>query len=152
MSYTSMAAGLIISALIGLAIGVGGFTFLYAQGASYLTDNPAACANCHVMQEHYDAWTKSSHHAVAACNDCHTPQGMISKYWVKADNGWNHSLAFTTGDFHEPIQIKPRNLRVTEAQCRHCHTQIVEALDGPHGGGESISCIRCHANVGHYTR
>ena len=30
-------------------------------GASYLTDDPAACANCHVMQEHFDAWPRSSH-------------------------------------------------------------------------------------------
>jgi cytochrome c nitrite reductase small subunit len=36
--------------LIGLAVGLGGCTFIYAKGYSYLTNNPAACANCHVMQ------------------------------------------------------------------------------------------------------
>src|SRR5688572_18049051 len=81
---------------LGVASGLGGFTFIYAQGASYLTDDPAACANCHVMREQYDAWSRSSHRAVAVCNDCHTPTGFIRKYAAKASNGYHHSLAFTT--------------------------------------------------------
>jgi len=36
---------------LGLLMGVGGYTFIYARGASYMTDDPAACANCHVMNE-----------------------------------------------------------------------------------------------------
>jgi cytochrome c nitrite reductase small subunit len=43
------------------------------------------------------------------------------KWITKADNGFFHSLAFTTDDFHEPIQIKPRNRRVTQGACLHCH-------------------------------
>jgi cytochrome c nitrite reductase small subunit len=46
------------AAAIGLVIGIGGYTFLYTKGISYLTDNPAACANCHIMREHYDGWIK----------------------------------------------------------------------------------------------
>jgi nitrate/TMAO reductase-like tetraheme cytochrome c subunit len=34
---------------VGLVVGVGAYTFIYAKGGSYLTDNPAACANCHIM-------------------------------------------------------------------------------------------------------
>ncbi len=48
-------------------IGLGTYTFLYAKGYSYLTNNPEACANCHVMHP-YEAWLKSSHHSVASCN------------------------------------------------------------------------------------
>jgi cytochrome c nitrite reductase small subunit len=44
-------AELVLATAIGLVIGVGGYTFLYVKGSSYLTDNPAACANCHVMRE-----------------------------------------------------------------------------------------------------
>ncbi len=69
--------------LAGSAIGVltalGGYTFIYARGYSYLTNDPAACANCHVMRDHYNAWMKGSHRAVAMCNDCHTPPGLVSK-------------------------------------------------------------------------
>lgn len=133
---------------IGVASGLGGFTLIYAQGGSYLTDDPAACANCHVMREQYDAWTRSSHHAVAVCNDCHTPAGFLSKFAAKASNGYHHSLAFTTGSFAEPIRIKDRNRAVTEARCRGCHEAIVDQIDA-HFGKESISCIRCHSSVGH---
>ena len=66
--------GSIIGVAIGLIAGLGMYTFIYAKGASYLTNNPAACANCHIMQEHYDGWVKASHRSVAGCNDCHTPE------------------------------------------------------------------------------
>ena len=136
-------------AAIGLAMGVMGYTFLYAKGGSYLTNNPAACANCHVMQEHYDGWIKSSHRSVATCNDCHTPGNLIGKYATKADNGFWHSFAFTTGDYPEPLRIKPRNRRITENACRKCHQDIVEAIEGVHGTEEKTSCVRCHREVGH---
>ena len=38
------------AATVGLAAGVGAYTFGYARAASYLTDDPKACANCHVME------------------------------------------------------------------------------------------------------
>ena len=45
--------------MIGIAVGIGVYTFAYAKGWSYLTDDPAACANCHVMSEQFDGWLKS---------------------------------------------------------------------------------------------
>src|SRR5687767_13211273 len=98
-------ASIALGAALGLAGGVGGFTFVYAKGASYLTNDPAACANCHVMQGHFDAWMKGSHRSVAGCNDCHTPKGVVGKYATKAKNGFWHSYYFTVGGFHEPIEI-----------------------------------------------
>ncbi|MCC6796534.1 MAG: cytochrome c nitrite reductase small subunit [Candidatus Hydrogenedentes bacterium] len=140
-------AAALLGALTGLAAGVGGYTFIYAKGASYLTNDPRACANCHVMQEQYDGWLHSSHRNVATCNDCHTPHDFFGKYMTKASNGYHHSLAFTTGNFHEPIQIKEHNAAITEAACRSCHSDIVQAID--HAPGNETSCIRCHSSVGH---
>ncbi len=137
------------ASILGILIGVGGYTFAYAKGASYLTNDPAACANCHVMENHYRAWVKSSHRMVAVCNDCHTPPGLIPKYTTKAINGFNHSLAFTTGRFPEPLRITPRNTDATEKACRKCHAEIVTAIEGPHPEKYRLSCIRCHATVGH---
>ena len=142
-------AGLLMGITIGVAAGVSLFTFHYAKGTSYLGDDPATCANCHIMEDHYDAWLKSSHRDVASCNDCHSPDGFFSKNFVKAVNGWNHSVAFTTGDFHEPIQIKSWNRAITEETCRSCHADIVHAIDVRHPGEEPMSCIRCHDSVGH---
>jgi cytochrome c nitrite reductase small subunit len=141
------AATLAFAVATGLAAGIGGYTFVYARGASYLTNDPAACANCHVMQSYYDRWLASSHRAVAACNDCHTPHGFVGKYATKASNGFWHSFAFTTGRFPEPLRIKPHNREITEATCRGCHGDIVEAMDM--SPGREASCVRCHGAVGH---
>ena len=140
---------ILVAGTLGMLIAVGGYTFIYAKGYSYLTNDPAACANCHVMDNHYRAWVKSSHRAVAVCNDCHTPPGLIPKYTTKAINGFNHSLAFTTGRFPEPLRITPRNTRVTEQACRKCHEAIVSAIEGPDPESNRLSCIRCHSTVGH---
>lgn len=142
-------APLLFSALCGILVGVGAYTFLYAKGGSYFTSDPAACANCHIMAEEYTSWMKSSHRAVAACNDCHTPPGFIPKYLTKASNGFWHSFAFTSGNFPEPLRIKPHNREITERACRHCHGEIVTAIEGPHADAPELSCVRCHRSVGH---
>jgi cytochrome c nitrite reductase small subunit len=103
------------------------------------------------MNEQYDGWMKSSHRAVATCNDCHTPASTIGKYATKASNGFWHSFYFTTGGFHEPIQIGKRNLEITEQSCLKCHADLTQGINSAHSasGGEAISCVRCHRSVGH---
>ena len=78
-SRMRLVAGLTIATmvLLGIFIGLGAFTFGYGKGWSYLSSNPAACANCHVMQGHYDSWQNSSHRHVAVCNDCHLPHNLV---------------------------------------------------------------------------
>ena len=132
---------------VGLAVGTAAYTFAYGDGASYLTNDPEACANCHVMEAQYAAWLQGSHKAVAACNDCHTPTAAVGKYVTKAQNGFWHSFAFTTGAFTEPIRIKDANRRVTEGRCRSCHADFVDAM--LHEAGTNTDCLRCHASVGH---
>ena len=145
------------AAAVGVAIGLGTYAFVYAKGASYMTNDPAACANCHVMREHFDAWVKSSHRAVATRNSCHTPHALVPKYVVKAKNGFWHSFYFTTGRFPDPLRITEGNRKVTERACRECHDEMVAAIEGgAHGGDgtrrDDISCIRCHRYVGHLVR
>ena len=167
------------AAMIGTALGLGVFTFVYAKGASYLSTDPAVCANCHIMGEHYAAWQRSSHRAVAGCADCHMPHDPVGKYMAKASNGFWHSLAFTTGAFPDPLQIKPHNRAITEGACRDCHAAIVAAIeplggevafgirggvggppaasrpqihDGTIASGNRESCIRCHTYAGHMVR
>jgi cytochrome c nitrite reductase small subunit len=140
----------VAASLLGVAAGVGGFTFVYAKGGSYFTNDPRACVNCHVMNEQYDGWVKGSHRAVAACNDCHTPPGLLGKYATKAQNGFWHSFYFRMGGFAEPIRITSRNREVTESACRHCHGEVVDQMLG--GGprrDEGVACLRCHSGVGH---
>lgn len=162
-SRRSLLPALALCALAGLFLGSVAFTFDYAEATSYLSNDPKTCVNCHVMRDYYDGWAKGPHHARAVCNDCHVPQEFVGKYWTKAVHGYRHSKGFTFDDFHEPITIKPDSLAVVQANCVRCHaetvsqigpTGVVAAGRGVHGlaadaeeGG--ISCIHCHAAVGH---
>lgn len=130
---------------VGLAAGIGGYAFWYAKGYSYVGNDPATCANCHVMQGHYTGWQAAPHHRVATCNDCHTPADPIGKYYVKALNGYHHSMAFTLGGYPENIRARPESRAVVEANCRRCHRDLVE--DVAHG--RDVACVRCHPSVGH---
>lgn len=142
---------IIIGLLIGLAVGIGGYTFVYAKGYSYMTNDPAACANCHVMNDYYSGWMKGPHRSVAVCNDCHAPHDFFGKYATKASNGFWHSFYFTTGNYPEHLEIKPKNLEIADSQCLHCHSEITQAiLSSPaHGEVGTTACVRCHWNVGH---
>jgi len=136
--------------LMGIPIGLGLFTFRYAEGLSYMSNDPRACMNCHIMNDQYNSWAKAGHHHVAVCNDCHTPHDFVGKYMTKAINGWNHSKAFTLQNFPEPIRITPRNAGILQANCVRCHEPLVEDTllrFEAHGGG--VSCIHCHKSVGH---
>lgn len=66
-----------LAAGVGFVAGAGAYTFVYAKGASYLGTDSSACANCHIMSEQYAGWTRSSHHDVAGCNDCHAPHDVV---------------------------------------------------------------------------
>lgn len=148
----TMLLGLSLPVMLGGLLGVGSFTFHYGEGWSYFSTDPTTCVNCHIMQPHYDTWQKSSHHAVATCVDCHLPHDFPHKYIAKADNGFNHSWAFTFQDFHEPIEIKPRNRRILEQNCRHCHEAMVHQMLAHHEAvdrADMIECVHCHAGVGH---
>ncbi len=136
--------------LAGATLGLGLYTFAYAKGYSYLTNDPGACANCHVMNDQYAGWVKSSHRSVAVCNDCHVPHDLLGKYRIKGENGFWHSYYFTTQSFDEPIRASAKTRGVVEANCRRCHGPVVQAMGTPaHAGEAEISCVRCHGSVGH---
>ncbi|MFN7931947.1 MAG: cytochrome c nitrite reductase small subunit [Bryobacteraceae bacterium] len=142
-------AWMLLAVLGGVFLGVGVFTFGYAKGSSYLTDNPAACANCHVMRNQHSGWLRSSHGKWAVCNDCHAPAGFIAKYSTKALNGFLHSWAFTTQRFPDEIQITARNYRVADGACLKCHADLTSGINSARHSRASVSCIQCHAGVGH---
>lgn len=144
-----VATPVLLAIVLGVLAGLSMFTFGYARGASYLTDDPAACANCHVMRDQFQSWTKSSHGRVAVCNDCHTPPGLVPKYTTKAVNGFLHSLAFTTQRFPDEIRITERNFQVTDKSCLKCHEQIVDGIRSTRSHGQDVDCIQCHSTVGH---
>jgi len=141
----------ILTVLIGTLLGLGAYTFYYAEGLSYMSNDPAVCTNCHIMNDELASYSKSGHHHVAVCNDCHLPHFLPSKLLAKARNGYNHSKAFTLQDFHEPILIGPKNAEILQENCVRCHENLVhDAILVPAGGAQEAQlCIHCHRNVGH---
>ena len=147
------ASGILLAASFGVLLGIGGFTGYYGEGLSYFSKDPEACTNCHIMQPQFDSWQKASHHTSATCVDCHLPPDFIQKYIAKAENGWNHSKAFTMQDFHEPIQINEKNSDILQANCLHCHGDLVhDILHGSRMSTNTIRCVHCHRSVGHGER
>lgn len=148
----------VLGALTGSFVAAAGYTAHDAKATSYLSDDPRACINCHIMNDQYNAWTNSSHHARATCNDCHVPHDSVfRKYYVKAEHGYRHSKGFTFQDFHEPIRMKQASYDVVIENCVRCHADMTheiciavdarrQEISGPSGG---VDCIHCHARVAH---
>lgn len=142
-----------LAAMLGVFIGVGIFTFNYAEGFSYFSTDPQACANCHIMNDAYASWSKAGHHTFAKCIDCHLPHEGLPKLVAKARNGWNHSSAFTLQNFHEPILITPSNAQILQDNCLRCHGDFVhDIVAGSSTAANAVKCVHCHASVGHGAR
>lgn len=145
----SRSAAIIVAVLLGVLAGLGAFTLDYGEGLSYFSTDPAACANCHIMQPQYDSWQKASHHTAATCVDCHLPSTFVAKYLAKAENGYYHSKGFTLGGFAEPITIKAKNSDILQANCLSCHQPMTADMLVGHGRENAVRCVHCHATVGH---
>ncbi len=137
-----------LALLLGILFGLGTYTFSYAEGASYLSDDPNACVNCHVMREQFDGWNRNSHQAVATCNDCHVPRAFPDKWISKGLSGWSHSWAFTTGNFPNTIRIRESSAQTVQENCVQCHQTMVSNIHLESNKPE-LSCVACHKNVGH---
>lgn len=142
-----------LAVLVGVLLGASVLTAWYAEAASYLSDDPEACVNCHVMREQFDGWVKGPHQDAATCNDCHTPHGFVRKWYGKARNGYHHSRAFTLQDFPDPIRLTEYNAEVLQENCVDCHRDVVDGVLGtarpPADHPEQPDCVRCHRGVGH---
>ncbi len=139
-----------LAVLLGVFMGVGVFTFHFAEGLSYFSSDPVACVNCHIMNDEFASWQKGPHHGSAKCVDCHLPHEMVPKLAAKSANGYHHSKGFTLQDFHEPIMIKPGNARILQANCLRCHGDLVhQIVSGSTTDRDAVQCVHCHSSVGH---
>jgi cytochrome c nitrite reductase small subunit len=144
---------MVLAVLLGMFFGLGFYTFGYSKGLSYLSSDPAACANCHIMQDEYSSWQKGTHHTVAVCVECHLPHDFVPKMIAKSEHGWRHSKAFTLQNFHEPIQITPKSAAQLQTNCLRCHGEFLHAIvGGSTTDQDAMSCVHCHQGVGHGAR
>lgn len=148
---------IIICVLAGIIVGVG-LLFLYLLRAhTYVTDEPAACVNCHVMSPYYATWKHSSHGRDVTCNDCHVPHENFLKKWLfKGTDGVKHVAAFVTGSEEEVIHPQTASSQVIMNNCIRCHEQLntefvkTGRMDFKSTlEGEGHACWDCHRDVPH---
>ncbi len=127
-----------------------------SNATSYLSDDPKACINCHVMTTQYATWQHSSHREVAVCNDCHVPHdNIVRKYFFKAQDGLRHATIFTLRTEPQVIKMHEAGTKVVQENCLRCHSQLVEtvslqsvtAMTASHGDG--ALCWSCHRETPH---
>ena len=140
----------LLGGLVGILVGIMVFTFGYANGLAYFGHEAETCKQCHSMNEQYDAWTKGSHSNVATCQDCHNPNEDFVAYLIaEADNGFWHSLKFTTGNYPENIKIRQFNVDIVQENCLRCHSAITSDIAMTRTHNTQIDCLQCHSSVGH---
>jgi cytochrome c nitrite reductase small subunit len=113
--------------LLGIFTGLGVYVFIISNAASYLSDEPETCINCHVMNPQYASWEHSSHREVANCNDCHVPHNnLINKYFFKAKDGMRHATMFTLRMEPQVIRIKDAGHNAVRRNCIRCHSPLLK--------------------------
>lgn len=145
-----------VSIVLGILTGILFLVIHISNAASYLSDDPKTCINCHVMYPHYASWSKSSHQASATCVDCHVPQNnFIRKYAFKAKDGFMHSTYFTFRWEPQVLKIKSAGTKVVQENCIRCHleqvdlVQIVEVTKDMADRGDGKLCWECHRGTPH---
>lgn len=147
-----------VPVIISLAVlvGLGLVVLRISNAVSYLSDDPKACINCHVMWPEYVTWQHSSHARVAICNDCHVPHdNVFHKYAFKAMDGLRHSSMFTFRMEPQVIRTKSAGIAVIQENCKRCHEPLISrvslrtmtAKTIVHGEGKL--CWQCHRETPH---
>jgi cytochrome c nitrite reductase small subunit len=137
-------------ALLGGFFGGASYVAYISNAASYLSDDPKACINCHIMTPMYASWQHSSHARVATCNDCHVPQdSLLRKYAFKANDGLRHSYLFTTRQERQVIEAIPASKAVIQQNCIRCHEPTLQRASTSVAHFEKRPCIECHREVPH---
>ena len=141
---------------LGIFFGLGCYVLYLSKAASYLSDAPETCVNCHVMAPQYATWNHSSHREVATCNDCHVPHNnVVNKYFFKAKDGLRHASMFALRMEPEVIFILDEGKKVVHNNCIRCHTQQLtdpklasQVPNHAHNTQDRV-CWECHREVPH---
>lgn len=148
---------LILTILLGIASGLALYTMYISRAYSYLSNDPSACLNCHVMTPAYQSWSRSSHMQWASCNDCHVPQDSVFRqYFFKAKDGLRHAAIFTLGTTPQAPRPTDASSEVIMDNCIRCHTQLNTAMVKTGAmtfeeikNGDGKLCWDCHRQVPH---
>lgn len=140
----------------GIVVGLTFYGIYISRVFSYLSDDPAACVNCHIMSPHYASWYHSSHREHATCNDCHIPHdNKIRGLWFKINDGLRHSTIFTFGGYPQVIRIRESGQEVVQENCLRCHSHQLSFVSIFQTSSQKPlhqfhrKCWECHREVPH---
>ena len=146
----------LIVILLGIIVGLGLYIFKISNAASYLSDEPKTCVNCHIMGPEYATWSHSAHREAATCNDCHVPHtNPVSTYYFKAKDGLRHATIFTLRKESQTIRIKEAGRAVVQENCKRCHTYLNQEVNTikvnylTYKNGQGSLCWECHSDTPH---
>lgn len=142
--------------LAGIFVGLALTAFKISNASSYLSDDPRACINCHLMYPQYSTWMHSSHRQWTNCNDCHVPHDNIfRKFYFKAADGSRHATIFTLRTEPQAIRIGEAGKTVVQENCIRCHEHQIQTVSVRNVTGENYKhgagmlCWDCHREVPH---
>jgi cytochrome c nitrite reductase small subunit len=125
----------------------------------YVSDAPAyggsaaeTCANCHVMDSHYENWYHAPHSQWTECVDCHLPHENIVVYYLeKGRQGAKDVFAFTTGNIPDAIRASETSKNIIQDNCVRCHSAKVSDIMS---GAQPYDryCWDCHRAIAHGER
>lgn len=133
-------------AALGVAVGLAVVVARVSNAASYLTNAPETCVNCHVMTDAYATWQRGSHARVAVCTDCHVPHSnLVAKQVFKARDGLRHAAIFTARAEPQVLRLSKGAVPVVQANCVRCHADqfaMIRLFDT-----QDRVCWDCHTGV-----
>ena len=145
-----------VTVMLAVFLGLFFYSIYLSKAASYLSDNPSTCINCHVMVPQYATWTHGSHRGNASCNDCHVPHNNVfSTYYFKAKDGLRHATMFSLRLEPQVIQIKEEGIEVVQENCIRCHENLILTAQQMvsnhefHSERETRLCWECHRETPH---
>jgi formylglycine-generating enzyme required for sulfatase activity/nitrate/TMAO reductase-like tetraheme cytochrome c subunit len=133
------------------------------------TDN--YCMSCHIHPTADQSWKLSTHYnnqsgVITPCVGCHLPPQGEGYLFAKAKHGLKDVYGYFFKDSSQ-INWQAKKLLenargfVYEKSCLKCHQNLFPVSLSVDGGNahyfytiskESVNCINCHLNVGHYDR
>jgi len=142
--------------MMAAILGLGAYVIHISHATSYLTDDPQACVNCHIMTPQYATWQRSSHREVATCNGCHVPHNNVfNQYFFKAKDGLYHATIFTLRAEPQVIRALEPSQAVIQSNCIRCHQdqvtdpKMASFIEDHHGNRTDRTCWECHRGVPH---
>ncbi|MBK1876688.1 cytochrome c nitrite reductase small subunit [Pelagicoccus mobilis] len=141
---------------LGTLFGLSIVLLRVSNATSYLSDDPKACVNCHIMTPQFATWERGSHARVASCNDCHVPHDtLLNKYYFKAKDGARHAFMFTFHMEPQVIKVHEPGMAVIQDNCIRCHEHLLD--EGVHLAvslqeaetGTGKLCWDCHRETPH---